>query len=566
VSKKTQKTRDRPRGAAPAAASSEWVTRAVWLKATLFSVFLLFLAMHCADRINLTASDLGRHLKTGELVLTSSDKPLSRNFYSYTQPDEHVVNHHWGAGVVFYLVWKWTGFDGLSVFYVLLLMAGVLLFFRVATHLSDFACALLLSLIGIPLICDRLEIRPEGFSSLFLGLYLYLLYGWKRQKIAFRTLVWTLPLLQIAWTNLHIFFFMGPMLIGAFLIDAWVAERSPTAARQMCVLGALCALATLVNPAGLEGALVALTIFKQYGYVLAENRSVLFMRRRFPQIPVYLHFEVLFTLSALSYGLVCRRRTYRRSVLSLVLFALFSLLAWSAVRGMAVWALFYVPLVAFNLSTFAARLSVDHRRVMRRALLVIAGGTLLWGIVFDDGYLSPYRRLKEYVPPEERAGVRNGFVYLLTHPRVWTGLMPGVDGSAEFVRRAGIQGPMFNNYDIGGYVIFHFFPERRVFVDNRPEAYTVAFFKDVYVAMQEREEIWRRTDARYGFNVIYFYRHDMTPWAQPFLARRLDDPGWAPVFVDSYTLILLRRNASNKPLLDRFALPRSMFVVTKPGQ
>jgi hypothetical protein len=556
-------TRRRP--APSSAPAPDWLARHAWLKPALFGIFLLFVALHYADRINLTNSDLGRHLKTGELVLRLSDGLLSRNFYSFTQPHEHVINHHWGAGVIFYLLWTWTGFRGLSLWYILLLLAGFVLFFRVAARLSDFTCALFLSLLALPLICDRREIRPEGFSSLFLGLYVSLLYGWKARTIPFRVLLWTLPPLQIVWTNVHIFFFMGPMLVGAFLLDAWVGERDPTAVRQMGLLGALCAAATLINPAGLEGALVALTIFRQYGYLPAENCSVVFMQRHFPDALVYPHFEALFALSLVTYVLVCRKHNVRRYVLSMALFAFFSILAWNAIRGLAVWALVSLPLTAFNLSTFVQRFPVDRRRMISNAALIVAAGLLLWGALFDDSYLSPYRRLKYYVPPQDRARVSNGFLYLLAHPGVWTGLMPGVDGSAEFVKRVGIQGPMFNNYDIGGYLIFHFFPQLPVFVDNRPEAYTTRFFKDIYIPMQERDEIWNAMEERYGFNVIYFNRYDQTSWGQPFLARRLHDPRWTPVFVDSYTLILLKRNAKNQPLIERFALPSSMFVITGPA-
>ena len=128
--------------------------------------------------------------------------------------------------------------------------------------------------------------------------------------------------------------------------------------------------------------------------------------------------------------------------------------------------------------------------------------------------------------------------------------MPGVERSADFFKAAGLKGPVFNNYDIGGYFIFYLFPQERPFVDNRPEAYPVDFFKRVYGPMQEKEQDWSEARAKYGFELIYFYRHDITPWAQPFLLRRLDDPEWAPVFVDDYTIILARRGRG-EPVRDR---------------
>jgi hypothetical protein len=63
--------------------------------------------------------------------------------------------------------------------------------------------------------------------------------------------------------------------------------------------------------------------------------------------------------------------------------------------------------------------------------------------------------------------------------------------------------------------------------------------------------------------VIYFYRHDQTTWGQPFLIRRIDDPAWAPVFVDGYTIILAKRGGVNQGVIEKFELPRSIFGVTK---
>ncbi len=143
-------------------------------------------------------------------------------------------------------------------------------------------------------------------------------------------------------------------------------------------------------------------------------------------------------------------------------------------------------------------------------------------------------------------------------------MMPGVNGSAEFFKKNNMEGPIFNNYDIGGYLIYHLFPKERVFVDNRPEAYPSSFFKDIYVPMQEDEAVWKKMDQRYQFNAIYFYRHDMTPWAQPFLIRRIQDPGWAPVFVDDYTLILLKRNEKNAFGIRLYELPQRLFKFDYP--
>ena len=148
--------------------------------------------------------------------------------------------------------------------------------------------------------------------------------------------------------------------------------------------------------------------------------------------------------------------------------------------------------------------------------------------------------------------------------RPYIGLMPAVNASAEFFKESGLRGPIFSNYDIGGYLIYHLGGLEKVFVDNRQEAFPPDFFQKVYIPMQEEYSVWRQAQAKYGFNVIYFYRHDITPWGQDFLIARVRDPQWAPVFVDDYTIIFARRGSIDQGVIDRFELPKSMFSITGP--
>ena len=60
----------------------------------------------------------------------------------------------------------------------------------------------------------------------------------------------------------------------------------------------------------------------------------------------------------------------------------------------------------------------------------------------------------------------------------------------------------------------------------------------------------------YDFNAIVFSHKDATTWSHVFLSSRLEDPQWAPVFMDSRVLILLRRTEQNAMLIKRFEIPR----------
>ena len=532
------------------------------LKAAVFIFFLLFLAVHFGDPIRLVTADLGRHLKNGELILTGEHKVFTANFYSYTQPSFPFVNHHWGCGVLFYLIYQWGGFTGLSFFYIGVLLLTFILFFRIAENFSDYSCAFFFSVLALPIMTDRLEIRPEGLSVLLIAIYLYLLFKYQRGELSFRWLLWTIPFLQIFWVNTHIFFFMGGFLIVVFLLDAWLSRRDPQMMRDLFVLCLCAAAASVVNPAFIKGALVPLTIFKEYGYRLAENQSVLFMQKRFGHDPKYLYFEGLVLLSLIGWVMTYWKKNWRAHIAATLIFLFFLLLGLKTVRSMAMFAFVFIPLSCFFWAAFMERFSKRARRVTSGILL--AGGLLIvgHGMCFANSYFSPCQRLEPFIAFQEKGAHERSLFYLLRNPQIWTGLVPGINRPAEFFQQLKIQGPVFNNYDIGGYLIFHLAPKTKVFVDNRPEAYSVPFFKEIYVPMQEDDRVWHKVEEQYHFNSIFFYRYDLTPWGQDFLIHRIQDPTWAPVFVDAFTIIFLKRNEQNKAVINAFELPRSMFAIS----
>ena len=191
------------------------------------------------------------------------------------------------------------------------------------------------------------------------------------------------------------------------------------------------------------------------------------------------------------------------------------------------------------------------KKIIFTALSIVAGLIVLTG--FQSGYSTGKKNKKpraEYKEPSYFAPIKytNG-----------VGLFADMNLSAEFFKQNNIKGPVFNNYDIGSYLIYHLYLKEPEFVDNRPEAYSVDFFKQTYIPMQEKMEKFREVEQQYNFNCIWFYRHDNTPWAQPFLLQLIEQPDYAPVFVDGLTIMFLKRNEQNAELIKKYELPKSMF-------
>ena len=133
------------------------------------------------------------------------------------------------------------------------------------------------------------------------------------------------------------------------------------------------------------------------------------------------------------------------------------------------------------------------------------------------------------------------------------GLEKGSEDSIKFYRDNNLSGPIFNNYDLGSALIFWLYPQEKVFVDNRPEAYSNSFFNEIYRPMQMQKDKWLEYSTKYQFKTIYFSHTDFTPWAQTFLGQTIDE-NWALVYFDRYTVILLNKKNNDAETLKKLTL------------
>ena len=191
-------------------------------KGVLLIVLLAWCTLFLARTIDLTNSDIGRHLKNGQILITgdehSQEQILHNNVYSYTYPNQPFVNHHWGSGVVFYLVWSMFGFIGLSVLYIVLCLLGFLIVFFIAWKESSFWFAYIVAIVAVPLIGLRYEIRPEMVTYLLCPIVFWILWSYRKGRISFYWLFVILPILVI-WINFNLYFVFGLFLIAVFWFD-----------------------------------------------------------------------------------------------------------------------------------------------------------------------------------------------------------------------------------------------------------------------------------------------------------------------------------------------------------
>jgi len=511
-------------------------------KKKIIQIFILVLLMSwygffLVNKVDLTIVDLGRHLKNGEIILQGNFDLLKTNFYSYTQPDYPMVNHHWGSGVIFFLILQMSGFIGLSIFYLLISLLIFYLFFRLAQKQAGFKISVLCSVLLIPLIAARIEIRPEIFSYLFITVFFWILWHWKKGLLKDKWL-FVLPVLEIIWVNTHIYFIFGPALVGLFLVDRLIKKRKVF--NRIFFVLILTSLTALINPFGLKGLIYPFTIFRDYGYRIIENQSVWFLENlgiiKNPNLGL---FKIVFAILVLSFVFLLIKNRQKFSIIYFCLTIVFSAMAWLAIRNFTLFGFFALLIIAYNIKNGM------RKKYKFNSLNIKFGLIFLCLAIFLITFFTHYQKLP------------------LANKEFGFGLVKDNNQSAEFFREQNLKGPILNNYDIGSYLIYYLYPKEKVFTDNRPEAYSVSFFEQEYIPLQQDNNVWLEQDKLYNFNTIFFAYHDATPWAQKFLIERITDGLWAPVFADDYAIIFLKRNDLNQSIIKKYEMPRNMFGIRK---
>ncbi|MFH1611788.1 MAG: hypothetical protein ABH887_00765 [bacterium] len=527
-----------------------------WFKILVVFLLLFIYSISLTHKINLTTDDLGRHITNGQIIWQTKSIPKI-NFYSYTEPDFPFLNHHWLSGLLFYFIFLIAGFNGLIAFKILVLLATFSIIFYIATKKSNFWLSAIFALPIIVLLNERTDVRPEIISFLFIAIFLYILvfYGNKNSKKIF----WLVPL-QLIWVNCHIYWPIGILMVGGFLfsriisyfnlsfprkwesrnyrlvLDSRFRGNDKKIIKKIAILLLLLILVTFINPVGLRGVTYPLSIFNNYGYQIVENKSPFFLENLM-QNPIIPFFKIISFLLIISF------------LFNLDNFSLFYFLASVAVvigsgkmiRNFPLLALMSLPILSINFSPPFNHLQKKY-----------------------SGYAKYIKKTFPYL----YTVLLIIFIVLLLNKTIklnkkdlGLGLEFQANSSAEFFKENNLSGPLFNNYDIGSYLIFHLYNRENVFVDNRPEAYSKNFFENIYKPMQQNEEQWQKQLEKYNFNTVFFTHQEGTPWGNQFVARTFNDPEWILIHADTQAVIFIKNIPQNVGIIDRFRITPDNIVI-----
>jgi len=517
-----------------------------WTKLLLIFSFIIFLGSLLLRQESAITQDLGRHLRLGEMIITGGESrkcALYLNCLTYTYPDYPFINHHWGSEVIFYLIHKAGGFPALIIFkaIVLGLAFSITLFHSLEINKGQaflkrpgliwLAVAISLVFFSIQMMSDRLTSRPEIFGYLFFSLVFFIL---SRSNVKCYITFYILPVIMLLWVNLHISFIFGLVLIWVWAgykilnTEFRILNKKSSSAIQNSVfriqywkflaIPAISTIVTIINPSDLRGAMMPLSILKDYGYTIVENMTPFFLSAFKPQ-PEYWIYSI-FLIATIVLFLFSSAKKNPFYLLTFLTFSLFPLVA---VRHLPFFALIMPPILTRLISE---KFILRRKTPLRWTKLPIIVSCSLLIMALTNPVPFTYAK----IPPENLT---------TDHPH---------SQAIEFVKRNNLQGPMWNNYDIGSFLEWAI-PEHKTFVDGRPEAFPVGFFRQVYIPMQENKDVWNRITADYDVQWIFVTLTDSTPWFNKWWQMIQNHPDWKIIYQDDSSIIAVDNRGPNSNIV-----------------
>jgi hypothetical protein len=443
--------------------------------------------------------DFWWHLRTGQYLWETHRLPVPDPF-AYTTagaPDAYPgealtrhfnLTHEWAAQALLFLVWRAGGFAGVIIARVLLLvafcgLAGYVVFQRCGGFYRALAATLAVAAAAFGFAADR----PYLVSYLMVGLFVVILESRRR--------LWLLPPLMILWANCHGGYFLGLVVVGAYAAEALLGRKQ--AHRALFVAAIATAAVSGLNPNGFH-------IFEILMHYRASFLTSRLLEWQAPALWPPNVFSVL--LAAGGTVLIWQRKRVR--IADWLLFAAFAAAALSAQRNTILTG-WLAPVLIFSYTPV--------RKTMLPYVMQAAAALLLAGLALGSYFQF---RVEEWRWPS---------------------------GAADFQLAHGLNGPLFNTWEFGGYLMWRLWPHEKVFIDGR--ALSESVFQDYARILYNHDAGDGKPDAqqllaRYGVQTIVMNGFEYNNGLTYLLAPALADPSqteWKLVYGDSAAMIFVRK-------------------------
>ncbi len=490
----------------------------------LFLSIFLFLALYAGVWL-LGDGDTGYHIRAGEYILKTLSVPR-HDIFSFRSPALPWTAHEWLSEVIMALIYKVSGLTGVVLFYAFLIAFTYYLLFKVVrTYQGDYVTKILIIILAIASSQIHWLARPHIFSLLLLVIWYYLLDLYQYRH---RNYLYLLPLIMLAWVNLHGGYIVGVGLVGIYLLDNLIKMFGAEGAekkiytRKTAVLGmtgAACLVVSLINPYGYH---ILLFPFK-----LTSNKFIMDNVNEFLSVNFHeaIEFKYMFFFMLAVFALSKKGLNF----VELMLMLLFTYMALYSARYIPLFGIITAPILATQTG-----LLFDQRNGRLARFFKERASRIARVDYSARGFLWPF------------AAVMLVVILLAGHK-----IHYGFDGkikavaAVDFLKKEHLKGHVFNNDEFGDYLIYAAWPEYKVFFDGRSDMYGVKNMKE-YFKLTRLEPGWQDVLKKYDINWIFYNTGSAL---STFLLQR---PEWKLIYADKVADIFVRNIPQNREWIERY--------------
>jgi tetratricopeptide (TPR) repeat protein len=542
------------RSGSPEPSQSKTERYAAWLLAAVALIYALLAGLH-----TLQDFDLGWQLATGRWVLQHR-QIFSTDVFSYTAPGAPWI-YPVLSGIIFYLAYLAGGYALLSWLGAAACAGTVALVLRPLRKDGNNICSLVLAIIAVPLIANRTQPRAEMFTTILFAAFLCLLWRHYRDSPERTAPLWLLPILMVAWVNLHLGFAAGLALCGVYigleLLELLFSAKQATARtrlRRAWPWLALTGVSTLANP---WGAHMYIALSRQ---AQAQNLHTAWLVEWENIRPSWTSLQQALDWRdpqssfwwLLAIALVCAGIALWRKQWGTALLLLSS--GYVTIQHVRVQALFASVVVVVGGSILqeswktggASRSAISKERVSNTWTIALASPAIL----LLTAALTGLAGIRSWDLVTNRYYLRSTQLSLFGTGLSWW--FP--ERAVDFLQREKLSANVFNGYSLGGYLLWRLPPEYPDYIDGRALPFGPQLFFRAYDLGVEPPDsaAWRQeADAR-GINTILvsLARYDgitLFPQLPAFCQNQM----WRPEYLDEVSAIFVRRTPQTSSLIDR---------------
>lgn len=182
-------------------------------------IFIFLISVFFFSFLPVKDTDFGWHYRCGKEFLKNPKICIDNNF-SYYLSDYKSANPHFLYDFILAFIFDRFGFNGLSIFYSLIITLCALIFIKIIPPwwLSILAFNLTFFLSYNTF---GLGLRSQIFTYLFFLISLFLLKKFCKNK----KFLLFFPFLILIWVNTHIGFFLGLILLLFFIVESLIINK-----------------------------------------------------------------------------------------------------------------------------------------------------------------------------------------------------------------------------------------------------------------------------------------------------------------------------------------------------